>query len=145
MVFASCNAIATGSSGVSTFVAPGVISLILCVLVPLGAIKRFLSKKLVKYGQHPLPAQQAVYIKDQKGWRDVKENQSYQSWRKSTFVAGYGLLFRSYKGMGQLAPHLDGHANGDMLVDDTDDTCAGKDSGYYHHGFILHVLCFRTL
>jgi hypothetical protein len=97
MVFASCNAIATGSSGVSTFVAPGVISLILFILVPLAGIKRFIDKKIVKHGQHSLPGQQTVYIKDMRGWRDVKDGQFHHSWRKSPFTAGYGLLFGSYK------------------------------------------------
>ena len=96
MVFASCNAIATGTSGVTTFVAPGVISLIIFVLVPLAAIKRFIDKKTVKYGDHSLPGQEAVYVKEMRGWRDVNEGTS-SSWRKSRFTAGYGLLFGSYK------------------------------------------------
>ena len=97
MVFASCNAIATGTSGVSTFVAPGIISLILFCLVPLAGIKRFIDNKTTKYSQSPLPGQESRYIKDLRGWRDVKDGGRYESWRRSPFTAGYGLLFGNYK------------------------------------------------
>ena len=117
----------------------------LVLLVPLGAIKRFLSKKLVKYGQHPSPAQQAVYIKDQKDGATLKRTSRISLGASPPSLLVMACCFVVTRASGAAGSHLDGHANGDMLVDDTDDTCAGKDSGYYHHGFILHVLCFRAL
>ena len=95
LVFASANAIATGSS---TFVALGLVTLVLFVLVPLGTIHHLTTKHVRgKADQRQDENHKVVYVKLYRGWRDI-ENKSYNSWRKSTYVAGYGLLFQSYKG-----------------------------------------------